>query len=139
MRKTTGSTIVLISLALSTVSSPLSAADRLRVGQWEVTSTGGGRTKTFKNCVSAAEAAATNGDAKGSRAYMEKLVPAQCAFTEYKVDGNSVSSVMTCGSTTVRSLTTYHGDAYESDSKTKTGAAAEVASHIKARRLGDCP
>jgi hypothetical protein len=111
----------------------------MRVGQWEVTSTSNGRARTFRNCVGTAEAGAMNGDARASRAYLEKLIPSQCKFTDYKVDGNSVSSTMTCGTTTVRSITKYHGDSYESESTTKTGSASEVASHLKARRVGDCP
>jgi hypothetical protein len=80
-----------------------------------------------------------NGDAKASRVYLEKLIPSQCKFTDYKVEGNSVSSTMTCGTTTVRSITKYHGDSYESESMTRTGSAPEVTSHLKAKRLGDCP
>ena len=137
MRKTTGSMIFLMSLALATVSSPLSAADRIRVGQWEVTSTNNGKPTTFKNCVSAVDAAAMNGDAKASRAYLEKQVPS-CRFMDYKQDGNLVSCVMSCGSMTISSVTTYHGDSYVSDSKT-TGGGLDRVSHITAKRLGDCP
>lgn len=126
-------------IALATAAATLSAAERMRTGQWEVTSTSNGSTRTLKNCLGAAEAGAANGDAKTGRAYMEKMVPAQCKFTDYKVEGNLVSSVMTCGTTTVRSTTTYHGDRYESDSTTKIGSAAEVVSHVSAKRIGECP
>lgn len=139
MKTMTRSTILMAALALTIAAAPLSAADRVRVGQWEVTSTSDGRARTFKNCVRADEAAAANGDAKAGRAYNEKLLGGQCTFTDYKVEGNSVSSVMTCGHSTVRSSTTYHGDSYASDSTTKTGSAPEVITHITAKRLGDCP
>jgi hypothetical protein len=121
------------------VSVSLSAADRVRTGQWEVTSTSNGRARTFKNCVRADEAAAANGDAKAGRAYNEKLLAGQCTFTDYKVEGNLVSSVMTCGKITSRTTTTYHGDSFQSESKTTTGGAPEVVSHVSAKRLGDCP
>jgi hypothetical protein len=132
-------TILAAVIALATAAAPVSAADRVRTGQWEVTTTSNGKARTFKNCVSTAEAAAANGDAKTGRAYVEKMLPGQCKFTDYKVEGNSVSSVMTCDKTTVRSTTTYHGDSYQSESKTTTGGAPEVVSHISAKRIGDCP
>ena len=133
------STILVAVVTLAPAASPLFAADRVRTGQWEVTSTSNGRARTFKNCVRAEEAAAANGDAKAGRAYNEKLLAGQCTFTDYRVEGNSVSSVMTCGKTTVRTTTTYRGDNYQSDSNTKTGGAPEVVTHISAKRLGDCP
>ena len=135
----TRSTLPVAVIVFVMAAATLSAADRIRTGQWEVTSTSNGNARTFKNCVGAAEAAAANGDAKTGKAYLEKMLPGQCKFTDYKVDGNSVSSVMTCDKTTVRSTTTYHGDSYQSESKTTTGGSAEVLSHIRAKRLGDCP
>ncbi len=126
-------------VAMTLMAGFLSASDRVRIGQWEVVSTGGGQTRTHKACVSAAEAGAVNGDAKASRAFVEKMLPASCKFTDYKVEGNSMSSTMTCGTTTVRSVTTYHGDSYNSESKTKVGAGSEAISHVNAKRLGDCP
>ena len=139
MKTTTRSKVLVTAITLAMAAASLSAAERIRTGQWEVTSTSNGQAKTFKNCVGAAEAGAANGDAKTGKAYIEKMLPAQCKFTDYKVEGNSVSSVMTCGSTTVRSTTTYHGDNYQSDSTTKTGSSPEVVSHISAKRIGDCP
>lgn len=136
--KTTRSAVLATAIALTMYAASLSAADRMRTGQWEVTSTSNGQTRSFKNCVKAEEAGAINGDAKTSRAYTEKLT-GQCKFSDYKVDGNTVTSVMTCGPSTVRTTTTYHGDSYQSDSKTKIGSGAEVASHISAKRIGDCP
>lgn len=139
MKKTTRSTVLVTVIALAMAAASLGATERMRIGQWEVTSTSGGRARTIKNCVGAAEAGAANGDAKTGEAYMKKMLPEQCKFTEYKVEGNSVSSTVTCGSTTVRSTTTYHGDSYQSDSTTKTGSKPEVVSHIDAKRVGDCP
>ena len=139
MKTTARSAVLVTAIALALAASPLYAADRMRVGRWEVTSTSNGRTNTFKNCLSAADAGAMNGDAKTSQAYSAKLLPAQCKFTDYKVDGNVVTWVMTCGDTRVRSSTTYRGDSYQSDSTTKTGSAPEVVSHISAKRIGDCP
>jgi len=137
--RATGFMVLVTGIGMTLTAGGLSAADRVRVGQWEMVSTGSGATRTQKACVSAEEAAAANGDAKASRAFVEKMIPASCKFTDYKVEGNSISSTMACGSTMVRSVTRYHGDSYESESKTTTGGAAEVISHINAKRLGDCP
>jgi len=138
MKKTKRSMVLATAIALTMSAAALFAADRVRTGQWEVTSTSNGKARTFKNCVGAEEAGAVNGDAKASRAYTEKLT-GQCKFTDYKVEGNTVSSLMTCGGSTIRTTTTFHGDSYQSDSTTKTGSGSEVASHISAKRIGACP
>jgi hypothetical protein len=137
--RATGLMALVTGIGMTLTAGALSAADRVRVGQWEMVSTGNGATRSQKACVSAEEAAAANGDAKASRAFVEKMIPASCKFTDYKVEGNSISSTMACGSTTVRSVTKYHGDSYDSESKTTTGGGAEVISHINAKRLGNCP
>ena len=131
--------ILVTAIVLSLASASLFASPRVRAGQWEVTSTVNGKANVFKNCMGAEEAAAVNGDAKSGREYTEKLMAGQCKFTDYKVDGNVVTSSMTCGGSTIRTLTTYRGDTFSSDSKTKAGSAPEVSSHIDAKRLGDCP
>ena len=60
-------------------------------------------------------------------------------FTNYNIDGNAVSYAMVCGPRIFRSTATYRGDTFEGDLKTKAEDAAEVVSHVKARRLGACP
>jgi hypothetical protein len=134
----TRSAVLGIAIALTMSAAALFGADRMRTGQWEVTSTSNGKARTFKNCVGAEDAVAINGDAKASRAYLEKLT-GQCKFTDYKVEGNTITTLMTCGGSTVRTTTTYHGDSYQSDATTKTASGTEVASHISAKRIGDCP
>jgi hypothetical protein len=115
------------------------AADRMRVGQWEVVSTDKGKTTAFKQCVGAVEAGAVNGDAKSSRAFFDKNLPASCKFTDYRIEGSSAFFTLTCGNITVHSVTRYHGDGYESESKTTVGGGKETISHINAKRIGDCP
>lgn len=131
--------ILVTAIVLTMASASLLAAQRMRAGEWEVTSTVNGKANVFKNCVGAEEAAAVNGDAKSGREYTEKLMAGQCKFTDYKVDGNVVTSSMTCGGSTIRTVTTYRGDTFSSDSKTKAGSAPEVSSHVDAKRIGDCP
>ena len=139
MSRATGSMVLVSGIAMALTAGFLSAADRMRPGQWEVVSTNNGKTQTFTQCVGADEAVAANGDAKDSRAFFEKNIPPSCKFTDYRIEGNSAFSTINCGTFTVRSVTKYHGDGYESESMTKIGGAAETASHVRAKRLGDCP
>ena len=85
------------------------------------------------------EVSIVNADTRTARALAEKRTAGHCKITEYKADGNVVTYAMVCGTTTTRSTATYHGDSSEADLKTKAEGAAEVASHISAKRLGVCP
>ena len=133
------STALLAAIGLTLAVAPLSAADRLQIGQWEFTSTTKGEAHTFKRCVTPDEAGSVNGDTRSARAYAEKQTAGHCTISAYKVGGNAVSYAMVCGPRTIRCTATYHGDTFESDLKTKAEGAAEVVTHVKAHRLGDCP
>ena len=112
------STALLAAIGLTLAVAPLSAADRLQIGQWEFTSTTRGEAHTFKRCVTPDEAGSVNGDTRSARAYAEKQTAGHCTITDYKVDGDTVSYAMVCGPRTIRSTATYHGDTFESDLKT---------------------
>ena len=60
-------------------------------------------------------------------------------MTDYKIEGDSVSYTMDCGDVTIRSITRFHGNTSEGDKFTKRAGGAEEVTHIKAKRLGDCP
>ena len=137
--KTIRSTILLAAIALTLAATPLSAADRMQIGQWEFTHTANGDTHTFKHCVTPDEVVIVNSDTQSARAIATKRAAGHCKMTDYKIDGNVVSYEMVCGTTTTRSTATYHGDSFEADLKTKAEGAPEVASHISAKRLGVCP
>jgi hypothetical protein len=139
MRKTIPSTALLAVIGLTLAVAPLSAADRMQPGQWEFTQTAAGETHTFKHCVTKEEVSIVNADTRTARALAEKRTAGQCKITDYKADGSVVTYAMVCGTTTTRSTATYHGDSSEADLKTKTEGAAEVASHVSAKRLGVCP
>ena len=67
------SLLFLLALGLASTS-PLLAADRLKAGEWEFTTTTPGLgTRTFKKCMTAADAASVNGDEKTGRAAAEQL------------------------------------------------------------------
>lgn len=141
MKQAARSTILAMAMALALAASPLSAAERLRAGQWEFTTThdGSGDATTFKHCITADEAGSVNGDTRSARAYAEKKAGTRCKVTDYKVEGSSVSYAILCGDVSIRSTSTYHGDTSEGDLFTKRGGGPEVVSHVKAKRLGDCP
>jgi hypothetical protein len=78
--------LVLALSVLSVVAAPLAAADRLRIGEWEFTTTTNGQTRTFQHCVTADDAGSVNGDAKSARAHAEKQATKGCAITDYNGD-----------------------------------------------------
>jgi hypothetical protein len=140
MSKTAPSILFLAAGALALASAPLSAAERLRPGQWEFTIVRpGSEPNVFKHCVTADEATSINGDTKTARAYSEKKAAGRCTITAYDVHGDSVSYAMKCGEVAIRATSVYHGDTSEGEQTSKKGSEPEVVSHVKARRLGDCP
>jgi uncharacterized protein DUF3617 len=128
-------------IALALAASPLTAAERFHAGQWEMTATHAGENNAtpFTKCITAAEAVSVNGDAKSARAFAEKAAGAECKITDYKIEGNTVSYAIHCGAVSMRSTTTFHGDTYESDLFSKRDGRPEIVTHVKAKRLGDCP
>jgi hypothetical protein len=140
MSKTTPTVLLIVSGALALASAPLSAGERIRPGQWEFTIIHpGSEPNVFKHCVTADEATSVNGDTKTARAYAEKKAAGRCAITAYDVHGDSVSYAMKCGEVAIRMTAVYHGDTSEGEQTSKKGSEPEVVSHVKARRLGDCP
>lgn len=140
MKTITVPALLSVALALAFAAAPLSASERLRAGQWEITTTyGKGEPRTVKVCVGAEEAASLNGDERAARAYAEKQGVHGCKIVEYKLNGASASYVITCEDVILRASATYHGDTYEGERGTKRGAQPEQLSHFKAKRLGNCP
>jgi hypothetical protein len=143
MKRNAGLLVLLTGISSALSVSPLSAAERLHAGQWEFTMTRAGEAPTtFKHCINAVEAGSVNGDTTASRGAAEKAAAKAgngCKITDYNVTGDTVSYAMKCGATSIRSTATYHGDTSEGDMFSKRDGAAEVASHVKAKRLGDCP
>ncbi len=134
------SILLVAAVALLLAAVPLSAAERLRPGQWEFTIIhAGGDTSVSKHCITADEATSVNGDTKTARAYAEKKAAGRCTITGYDVQGNSVSYAMKCGAVSIQTKAVFHGDTSEADQTSKNGSEPEVVTHVKARRLGDCP
>jgi len=142
MPKTTRSIALVIFTAgvLALASAPLSAGERLRPGEWEYTIVhAGAEPHVFKHCVTADEAKSINGDTASARAWVEKKAAGNCTITSYDVHGDTVSYAMTCGPVSIRAKAVFHGDTSEGEETSKNGSAPEVVSHLKSRRLGDCP
>ena len=140
MSKTTSSIVLIAAGVLALASAPLSAGERIRPGQWEFTVVRPGSDPNVStHCLTADEATSVNGDTKTARAYAEKKAAGRCTITAYDVHGDSVSYAMKCGEVAIRTKAVYHGDTSEGEQTVKRGSEPEVVSHVKARRLGDCP
>ena len=106
------------------------AANRVDAGQWETTMEQGGHTRVLKACVTAAEAAAANGDEKTFRESIAKATAGSGCTSDIKVSGNQVITNTVCHGKQVSSTTTYHGDWYEQVSSN--------GSKVHAKRIGAC-
>lgn len=131
MKNITASVLLPI-VMLALMAAEALAADRVQPGQWETTISGGGQERVMKNCISAAEASAANGDDKTFQASVVKIAQdAGCTIKDVKVSGNQVTSDATCAGVHATSTTTYHGDWYEQVSSN--------GSTVRAKRVGPCP
>jgi len=140
LRTRNRSLIFAAAVALVLPAALLAAPERLHAGQWEFTTSHvDGEPDSVKVCVSAEEAASINGGTKTARAYAEKQVKAGCRINEYTVNGNLVTSSVSCGKSTVRTRFTYGGDTSEGDRVIQREGQPEIVIHVKARRLGPCP
>jgi len=116
----------------------LKAAERMTSGQWEFTMTTDGSTRTMRQCITAEKASEFNGDSKSGRDYAEKSAKGRCAIKSYEIAGDTVSYALTCGTTGIESVTTFHGDTSDGSLVTTTEDKS-IKTHVKARRLGACP
>jgi hypothetical protein len=127
-------------LMLSTVTA-LHAQDRMRAGNWENTVIAAdGRTVTRNACMSAHDAAMSNGSPAVIRAEVEKAMAKSggCKLTDFNIDGKSKTDTMVCGADTVHNETAFHGgDSFETTTTHTRGGVVTVA-HCKGRRTGDC-
>ena len=111
---------------------PAEAADRIRAGQWDGTTTmAGGRMRPSSSCMTQSDADALNGDAKTVQAYLEKAIPPTiCKVSDVKVNGGQVIYTSVCRGVKNVITTNYHGDSFEGT--TTDGTKTE------AKRVGAC-
>ena len=119
----------------------LHAQERMRSGNWENTViTADGQTMTKNACLSAHDAAMSNGSPAVIRAEIEKAIAksGRCKLTDFKMDGNSTTETMVCGADTIRNETTFHGGDSIETTTTQTRSGVVTVAHFKGRRTGDC-
>ena len=139
MKNLTGFTLLTLAALLLLATPSAWAAERMQVGQWEMTSLVRGHSQTSTHCVTAQEAKAVNGSAADLRAFLEETTQAaHCKVENLKMEGTTVSYTTACATTSIDSTTTYHGDRFEMVMNTKGGGDSALRT-VKARRLGACP
>jgi hypothetical protein len=129
----------LVSIVLA--ASPLLAADRIRQGQYEITTTYDGKSHSDSVCQTPEMAKITNGDAAVGRddlaKKLEKIGKGRCTVKAYDVTADTVSSTTACGETVTTARTTFHGDSSES-TITTTSPGRTTSVQTTAKRTGDC-
>lgn len=138
IKKTTMSVAIYLALCTATT---LHAQERMRAGNWENTVIAAdGKTMTKNACLTAHDAAMSNGSPAEIRAEVETALAKSgaCKLTDFKIDSNSKTETMVCGEATIHNETTFHGgDSFETTTtRTKSGVA--TVAHFKGRRTGDC-
>jgi hypothetical protein len=131
------SSVMCLTLSAATA---LHAQDRMRAGNWENTvTTADGQTMTKSACLSAHDAAMSNGSPTVIRAEIEKSLGKSggCKLTDFKMDNNRKTETIVCGSDTVRTETTFHGGDSLDTTTTQTRKGVVSVAHFKGRRTGD--
>jgi hypothetical protein len=112
----------------------------MRAGLWENTVTASGQTVTRNSCFTPEQEQQSKGTVDSMRESTEKSLAKSgaCKLKEFTVVGATQTMVMVCGTTTIKHLTTFHADSFETTA-TATTPEGVKSSLIKGRRLGDCP
>lgn len=131
--------IVFACMPLISATSSLAAADRMKSGMWEVTTSESGKSQASTHCVTPDQTKGANGTEQEVRATLEKSAAGlHCSMQDFALKEPSISYTYACPGRSTTSSTTYHGDAYESVVTSK-GSTGSHTREIKGRRLGDCP
>jgi len=125
---------LLLACVFACLALPAEAADRMRAGQWDGTTTmTGGRTRPSSSCMTQSDVDALNGDVKSVRAYLEKVIPpAICKLTDIKLNGSQIIYTAVCSGSAPNTVTTnYHGDRFEGTSTSGTNTEAKFVGPCK--------
>jgi hypothetical protein len=138
--KITKALIVLACMPLvATASASVFAAERMKSGMWEVTTTEDGKSRANTHCLTPDQVKGSNGTDQEMRAALNKSAAGlHCTIQEFVLHGDVISYAYVCPDRSTTYSTTYHGDAYESVVTAK-GAAGSHTLQVKGRRLSDCP
>jgi hypothetical protein len=127
----------------ATIAPAATSQERMHAGLWEMTTTKDGATiNTGTRCMTAAETAGNNGDAKALRDTLEKsFAKASCVVKDMAATGKSISYVADCGTGarahTLSSVGEYRGDTVEIRLTTKHGTTLDTMI-TKGHRVGAC-
>jgi len=114
---------------------------RMRAGLWENTVTSRGQTVTHNACVTPEQEQQTSGTVESMRESTEKTLAKSgglCKLKELTMAGAVQTMVMVCDKTTIKHVTTFRADSFETVITTTTPEGVKPGL-IKGRRLGDCP
>ncbi len=121
------------------------ARDRVQAGLWEIAFMQDGTPITTTYCITPEQARVMNSDAATVQVYVERAVSEEnqglCTVKNFKLQGNTLSVVKTCGSGesgfTISLVRTYYGDTAETEVVSKAGGR-ELRIKSKQRRVGVC-
>ena len=118
----------------------LQAQVRMRAGLWENTVTAMGQSVTHNACITSEQEKQSSGTVEAMRASLEKNMAKAggCKLQEFTMTGDTQTMVMVCGTTSMKHVTKFHLDSFETNS-TATTPQGPRTSLIKGRRIGDCP
>jgi len=133
------SRIVLMTLPLA-MTGWLRGEVRMRAGLWENTVTASGQTATRNACITPEQERQSNVSVEAMRESTEKSLAKSggCTLKEFTLAGGTQTLVMVCGKTTIKNVTKFNGDSFETNGTATTPQGVKV-SLIKGRRIGDCP
>jgi Protein of unknown function (DUF3617) len=137
--------ILLCMAALAAVVAPAARAEeRIRAGQWEMTTTQDGKQiNSGMSCITPEMAASSNTDQPAMRALLEtSWAKANCTLTALAATANTVSYTVDCapgpGAKTITSASKYHGGTFETE-LTTTRNGTTTSTVTKGRYIGSCP
>jgi hypothetical protein len=113
----------------------------MRAGLWENTVTASsGQTATRNSCVTPEQEQQSKGTVESMRESVEKTLAKSgaCKLKEFTMAGVTQTLVMVCGTSTIKHVTTFHADSFETIG-TATTPEGVKSTLIKGRRLGECP
>ena len=133
---------ILAVLVLVSLPTMIQAADGIREGMWEITSSMEMPDMPMKMPPMIVKHCYTKEDVKDQKKMISR--DNNCTVTDFKSSGNKVSWKMKCtgqGAGTFSGETTFSGDSYESVMKMQSDAAMgkPMTMKVKGKRLGNCP
>jgi hypothetical protein len=134
---------VVLAVALSLLMSvPVIAAEGIRPGMWEITSTMDMPGMPMKMPPTTVKHCYTNEDVKDQKKMVNR--DKDCTITDFKSSGSKVTWKMKCTGQhpgTFSGETTFAADSYDSSMKMESagGKGSSMNMKVKGKRVGNCP